>query len=160
VEKARQLSRRIDDYAEGRFDLDGVDRKDVRRIWPVVLSGAALLMAEMLYDWIVDEIGDHLRQPTVQPLTILAMADWEQLCGLLEDGQSALDLLERKTAAYRRLDWRRMVCDDAFLPSNTRASALVQKADTSFRRMIEHFGWDLDFRGLRRPRALRVTGRV
>lgn len=142
VNKAQQLSRRIDDYLGGRFELDGIDRRHVTRIWPVVLSGASLLMAEMLHEWIVEEIGDHLRQPTVQPLTILDMTDWEQLCGLLETGQSAPDLLERKTGAYRGLDWRRMVHDDPFLPSDARASAVVEKGDASFRRMIEDFGWD------------------
>jgi hypothetical protein len=142
VEKAQQLSRRIDDYHDEHLELDGVDRQHVTRIWPVVLSGATLLMAEMVYDWIVEEIGDHLQQPTVQPLTILDMADWEQLCGLLEAGWSAPELLERKTGAYRRLDWRRMVFDDPFLPSDARASAVVQKADAAFRRMVEGFGWD------------------
>ena len=142
VDKAQQLSRRIDDYREGRFELDGVDRQHVRRIWPVLLSGAALLMTEMLYDWIVEEIGDHLHQPSVEPLTVLDMTDWEQFCGLVEAGRTAPDLLERKTGAYRRLDWRRMVYDDPFLPSDARASAVVQKGDASFRRMIKDFGWD------------------
>lgn len=136
------MSRRIDDYRAGRFELDGVDRQHVKRIWPVILSGAAFLMAEMIYDWIVEEIGDHLQQATVQPLTILDMADWEQLCGLLEAGRWAPDLLERKTGGYRRLDWRRMVSDDPFLPSDARGSAVVQRADAAFRQMIESFGWD------------------
>jgi hypothetical protein len=142
VDKAQQLSRRIDDYREGLFEVDGVDRQHVQRIWPVVLSGATFLMAEMVYDWIVDEIGDHLRQPFVQPLTVIDMADWEQLCGLVETGWSVPDLLERKTGGYRRLDWRRMVADDPFLPAEARALAVVEKADTAFRRMIEGFGWD------------------
>jgi hypothetical protein len=142
VEKAQQLSRRIDDYLAGRYELDGVRQEDIRRIWPVVLSGASLLMAEPVYDWIIDAVGDHLRQATVQPLTIIDMADWEQLCGQLEAGRAAPDLLERKTGAYRRLDWRRMVYEDPFLSGETRTSALVQRANASFRRMIEDFGWD------------------
>jgi hypothetical protein len=142
VEKAQQLSRRIDDYRDGRFDLDGVGRQHVQRIWPVVLTGAGLLMAEMVYDWLVEEIGDHLKQPTVQPLTIIDMADWEQLCGLIEAGWSVPDLLARKVGGYRRLDWRRMVIDDPFLPNDARASAVVEKADAAFRGMIEGFGWD------------------
>jgi hypothetical protein len=137
VEKAQQLSRRIDDYRADRFELDGIDRRHVRRIWPVVLSGATLLMAEQVYDWILAEVGDHLRQPTVQPLTILDMSDWEQLCGLLEADWSAPALLERKTGAYRRLDWRRMVFDDPFLPNDARASAVVEEAHSSFRRLIQ-----------------------
>lgn len=142
VEKAQQLSRRIDDYRDGRFDIDGVDRQHVLRIWPIVLSGASLLMAEMVYDWIVQEIGVHLQQPTVQPLTILDMSDWEQFCGLVEAGLSAPDLLERKTGAYRRLDWRRMVIEDPFLPNDARASAVVRRSDASFKELVEGFGWD------------------
>jgi hypothetical protein len=35
-----------------------------------------------------------------------------------------------------------MVYDDPFLPSDARASAVVQKGDASFRRMIKDFGCD------------------
>jgi hypothetical protein len=96
----------------------------------------------MVYDWIAQELGVHLQQPTIQPLTVLDIADWEQLCGLLERGWSAIDLLERKTGGYRRLDWRRMVFDDPHLPNDARASAVVEGADVAFRQMIERFGWD------------------
>ena len=72
------------------------------------------------------------------------MADWEQLCGLVEAGRSVPELLARKMGGYQRLDWRRMVYDDPFLPSDARASAVVEKADAAFRSMVEGFGFDWD----------------
>jgi hypothetical protein len=99
---------RPSDQAHGRFELDGVDRQHVKRIWPIVLSGATLRMAEKVYDWIVEESGDHLQQATAQSLTILDMADWEQLRGLLEAGWSAPQLLARnvvRTAASIGAVW-------------------------------------------------------
>lgn len=99
--KAQQLSRRIDDYLDGAFELEGVDRNVVERVWPVVLTGASFLMTELVYEWIICEVGDHLGQLVTQPLAVLDIADWEQLCGLVEVGWTVPRLLARKAGSYR-----------------------------------------------------------
>jgi hypothetical protein len=139
--KAQQLSRRIDDYLNGAFELEGVDRNAVERVWPVVLTGASFLMTELVYEWIIREIGKHLRQPATQPLTVLDIADWEQLCGLVEVGWTVPRLLARKVGAYRGLDWRRMVKDDPYLPHETRPSVVAQQADRAFRDAVARLGF-------------------
>jgi hypothetical protein len=139
--KARQLSRRIDDYLAGAFELEGVDRNVVERVWPVVLTGASFLMTELVYDWIIREVGDHLAQPVTQALTVLDIADWEQLCGLVEAGWTVPRLLTRKVGAYRGLDWRRMVNDDPHLPHEARPSVVAQQADRAFREAVARLGF-------------------
>ncbi len=146
--KAQQLSRRIDDYLDGAFELDGVDRSTVERVWPVILTGASFVMTEHVYDWIIREVGDHLRQPGTRALTVLDMADWEQVCGLVEAGWTVPRLLGRKTGAFRCLDLRRMVKDDPYLPDETRPSMVAQQADRSFREAVARLGFqDLAERG-------------
>jgi hypothetical protein len=140
--KAQQLSRRIDDYLNGAFELEGVDRNVVERIWPIVLTGASFLMTELVYEWIIREVGDHLGQSSTQPLTVLDIADWEQLCGLVEAGWTVPALLTRKTGAYRALDWRRMVKDDPYLPHETRPSVVAQQADRAFRDAVARLGFE------------------
>jgi hypothetical protein len=141
TDKAQQLSRRIDDYLAGAFELEGVDRNVVERVWPVVLTGASFLMTELVYEWIIREVGDHLGQPVTQPLTVLDIADWEQLCGLVEAGWTVPRLLTRKVGAYRGLDWRRMVKDDPHLPHETRPSVVAQEADRAFREAVARLGF-------------------
>jgi len=142
VDKATQLSRRIDDFEGGRFGLERVHHEDVVRIWPVVVTGASFLIAEPVYDWLMDELGDNLKQPRVQALTVLDITDFEQFCGLIEAGHAAPDLLTRKTQGYLRLNWRRMVNDDPYLPSDARAEGSINRMNQAFARLIEDFGWD------------------
>jgi hypothetical protein len=139
--KAQQLSRRIDDYLDRAFELEGVDRNAVERVWPVVLTGASFVMTELVYDWIIREVGDHLRQSVPQPLAVLDIADWEQLCGLVEVGWTVPRLLARKAGAYLGLDWRRMVKDDPYLPHETRPSVVAQQADRAFREAVARLGF-------------------
>ena len=139
--KGGQLSRRIDDYLAGAFSYPGVDLAHVHRIWPIVVTGSGLLLTEILSDEIDSSLADSFKQAKVQPLTIMDLADLEQLAGLVEAGKSIPDLLARKIGVYRRLDWRRMVADDPSLPQ-TRPSHAVDRWYDAWREMIVGFGWD------------------
>jgi hypothetical protein len=139
--KGSQLSRRIDDLLAGEFSYPEVDLAHVRRVWPIVVTGPGLLMTEVLSDEIDARMEGAFEQARVQPLTILDLADLEQLVGLVEAGWAIPDLLARKTGAYRRLDWRRMVADDPALP-DARGSHVVERWYDAWRAMIVDFGWD------------------
>lgn len=99
------------------------------------------MMTELVYDWIIREVGEHLGQSVTQPLAVLDIADWEQLCSLVEAGWTVPQLLARKTGAYRGLDWRRMVNDDPYLPHETRPSVVAQQADRAFRDAVARLGF-------------------
>ena len=139
--KARQLSRRIDDYLNGEFDYPGVERSHVRRIWPVVVTGPGLSMSEVLWDELQQRLRGALQQARVRPLTIFDLADLDQVIGLVEGGWSVPELLERKTGGYLRLDWRRMVSEDPNM-SAARAPQIVSRWDQASNRMIQDLGWD------------------
>jgi hypothetical protein len=144
VEKASQLSRRIDDFREGKFILEGVDRSNVRRIWPVVITAPGLFMTEPLWRELNRRLADALTQPNVQPLVVLDVYDLEVLAGLLEAGKHLPDLLAAKTGSpYVALDWSRMVADDPHLDP-VRPASVVRRSSEQFRRLAERFGFDPD----------------
>lgn len=140
--KARQLSRRIDDFRSGSLVYPGVSVGHVERIWPVLVTGTGLLMNEALANRIRDDLGDHLRQPRVQYLTILDLADLEQLCALVEQGHSVAELLRRKVGGYAELDFRRMVHDDPHLNHTARSAGSERRIRNAFAMVGERFGLD------------------
>ena len=96
--KGQQIGRRIHDYLRGEFSVPGVDPNLVRRVWPVVVTGPSLVMTEVLWDSVTDEIGPALEHPLIRPLTVLDLADLEQLTGLVEAGWSVPDSLSARLA--------------------------------------------------------------
>jgi hypothetical protein len=140
--KARQLSRRIDDFLAGRLVYPDLAAEHVERIWPVLVTGTGLLMNEALANRIRDDLGQHLRQPRVQYLTILDLADVEQLCALVEQGHSVAEVLRHKLGGYAELDFRRMVHDDPHFDHCARSAGSEQRIRNAFAMVGERFGWD------------------
>jgi hypothetical protein len=54
----------------------------VIRIWPIVVYADALLLSKLLWDYIDANGGIERDQPSVQPLTLLEMGEFERLLGL------------------------------------------------------------------------------
>lgn len=151
--KAEQLSARIDDYFADRFAIAGVERSNVARVWPVVVTASGLLMSEPLHAYLHQQIGDALQQPRVHGLTVMDLADLEQMCALVEAGHSIPDLLARKAGGYRGLDWRRMVNEDPYLPAEVRFSGMERRSDALWMNAVEDYGWDPEqFRSEQRQR--------
>ena len=129
--KGNQLSRRIDEFLAGAYSYPGVDRAHVRRIWPVVVTGPGLLMTELLADELDTRMSEAFKQPNVQPLTVLDLADLEQLAGLVETGLTIPNLLRRKLGAYRRAQagaaWWPMI-----RPCRNGEAATLSAADSTF----------------------------
>lgn len=142
LHKARQLSRRIDDLVAGRLVYPELSVDHVERIWPVVVTGTGLLMNEALANRIRDELGDHLRQPGVQYLTVLDLTDVEQLCALVEQGHSVAKVLSHKLGGYAELDFRRMVHDDPHFDHAARSAGTEQRIRQAFKMTVERLGWD------------------
>jgi hypothetical protein len=140
--KARQLSRRIDDLLGGRLVYPDVSVTHVERIWPVLVTGTGLLMNEALANRIREDLRDHLRQPRVQYLTVLDLADLEQLCALVERGHSVAGILERKLGGYAELDFRRMVHDDPHLDHEARSAGSKRRIGEAFATVAERLGLD------------------
>jgi hypothetical protein len=133
IDKVRQLSKRIDDYLDGAFEVPDVTRDLVARIWPVLVTGSGLMMMEPLWDEIEERVAHALRQVRVQSLSIFDLSDLESVCALMERGHSLPDLLSRKTGGpYRTLDWRRVVSDDPHLPATARFSGLRRRHDEAW----------------------------
>lgn len=143
-DKIEQLGRRVADLTNPKSGarIPGVDITTVHRIWPIVVTGAGLLENEILWDY-MDEHSAQLRSTArVQPLTLLDLADLELLAGLVEHGHTVVELLDRKTEGpYARIDFRRFVNDDPFLPNSSRARRTVERWHTAMDRCAKLLGF-------------------
>ncbi len=75
------------------------------RIFPVLLSYDHLGENAALYEWLDEQCKklNLLQHPTVQPLTLMEMDDYEALLKLAADGRSIIDLLAQKVGPKWRL---------------------------------------------------------
>jgi hypothetical protein len=154
--KAGQLDRRIGDFLDGQWHPPDVDPNHIQRIWPVIVT-ADVLQNEMLWGEIRDRIGGLFSQPKVQRLTILDLADLEQITALVERGHGLLDLIMRKARGpYAELDFRRFVFETPGLPKEIRLSLLDERWFAEVDQTASAFGLDLKSpEAVRRRRELR-----
>lgn len=99
ISKAAQLDHCINALRrpDSPAALPGVDMARVERIWPVIVLEGAIPQTVMLREYLNTRLEDQLRQPGVQPLSILSMADLEVLAGFIEDGHRLAVTLRRWT---------------------------------------------------------------
>lgn len=140
--KAGQLDRRIDDFLVGDWSLPNLESEHIQRIWPIVVT-ADVLQNELLWDEIREHLGGLFSQPKTQRLTVLDLADLEQLSALVERGHSLLDLVTGKARGpYAELDFRRYVADTPGLSVEVRPSLLDQRWLNEVDKAAGAFGLD------------------
>ena len=61
---------------------------------------------------------------------------------LVEAGHSIPTCSPARRAVYRGLDWRRMVNEDPYLPSEGRFSGVARRSEQLWMRAAEDYGWD------------------
>lgn len=136
TKKVARLSARIDDYLDGAFEVPDSDRRAVRRIWPLLVTGSGILFSRPLWSEIETRTEGALRQAPVQPLSVFDLHDLELLCSFIEAGHSLPDLLRRKTGGpYRELDWRRVVSDDPHLRADKPFSGVDARSNRAWRQV-------------------------
>lgn len=143
IGKSKQLGRRIADFRAGDWGLPGVDPNHVHRIWPIVVS-ADVMQNQLLWDEIRSQLGSDLRQPKVQPLTLLDLAELEHVAALVERGHGLVGLISAKAKGpYAELDFRRFVADTPGLPEEIRLSLLDDRWAVEMHGAAEAFGFDI-----------------
>lgn len=109
----------------GGPNVEGLDMRRIRRIWPVVLSAEAPPQQPPLWDFLDREAGGVLKGLGAEPLTILDVEDFEMLCGVVESGRSLASILERKCRPeFARLELRVWFKEDPLAPAQRRPDAL------------------------------------
>ena len=142
--KVEQLAERTHDFFNGDWTPPGVDIPRVRRVWPVVVT-ADILLNELLWDELAESLPAGLRDARVQPLTLLDLADVEQLAAIIDTGQWLPTLLHRKTSGvYARLDFRRFVFDAPDLPANRHLTMLEERWHQAVLDAVARLGFDID----------------
>jgi hypothetical protein len=151
--KAGQLDERIDDFLASEWHPPDVDPAHIQRIWPVIVT-ADVLQNEMLWDEIRDRLSGLFVQPKVQPLTILDLADLEQIAALVERGHGLLDLIAQKAKGpYAELDFRRFVSEAPGLPEEIRLSLLDERWLAEVDLAAASFGLDVSSADVVRERG-------
>lgn len=105
-QKVRQMDDVIVALLSGVARIPGVDHTRLRRIWPIIVSPEGVAQTPPFWICYDANVGSRLRQPTVQPVTILRLADFEELMGWAKAGIHLVRALEDKTApSWRRRGW-------------------------------------------------------
>jgi hypothetical protein len=142
--KAGQLDRRIGDFLDGEWHPPEVDPAHIQRVWPVIVT-ADVLQNELLWDEVRERLAGLFSRPKVQRLTILDLADLEQIGALVERGHGLLDLIARKAGGpYAELDFRRFVSETPGLPEEIRLSLLDERWQAEVDAAARSFGLEVD----------------
>jgi hypothetical protein len=147
VDKACQLSDRIDDLVTTEAAIPDVDMRLVKRVWPVLVTPAGLIENGLLWDHLDERIAGHLDQARVRPLTLLDFSDLERLAGLVEAGYSIPALLRDKTSGpFGRIDFRRFVTDHLREDEIRRPRILVERWQEAVDQIAAILGYDVEER--------------
>jgi hypothetical protein len=143
--RAAQLSRKIDDALAGRIDFPGAPRDTLSRIHPVICLWDGFPLGPYLYERIlraVEEAG-YLKQPRVAPLQIIAVEEFEMLCGLVTKNWLFTDLLQEHSQG----DWAREAMSEFLRARHRKDLAMPPILEDDFKAI-----------GARLPTALFASG--
>jgi hypothetical protein len=143
VGKINQLDNCINQLVGEHAELPGVAIRSVERIWPVLVTGGAVLQSPALWDYLDARCPLALSQARVQPLTLLDPEDLERLLGLVEAGHPLPELLSAKTSKpYARVDFAYWMTRDPLAPRDARRA---QSLGRSFSDAMESAMCGIDF---------------
>jgi hypothetical protein len=141
--RVKKLDTCIEALLDGRARIPDIDAKNVRHIWPVIVTAGDVFQSEMLWDYIEDEAGSRLQQKQVKPLTLLDMDDFELLMGLVDGGASLVDILRRKAESpFRQLDLQQWRANDPTAPAEHRPHVMTERMREVTRALTNQLGID------------------
>lgn len=143
VEKAQQLGRVMRDIGCGSAKLDGIDPRQLRTFWPVIVTPENALQTPSLWAWIERECSGLFDLPrpechqVVKPLVLLEIEEYERLMGLVREGAALLSVLERKTdELWRQRDLKAMLNDDIGAFGSGESEFIQEELHRTFRSTI------------------------
>lgn len=143
IEKVHQLDDCITALIEGDAEFPDVDLSLVHRIWPVVVTAGEIAQVDPLWAYLDERADRYLKQPKVQPLTLLDIEDYEQLLGLVEQGAALHDLLALKNSPeYQRYELAIWLDKDPRAPKLDRPPKMV---DDAYEREADRMERAIDF---------------
>jgi hypothetical protein len=120
LRKVRQLGNRIADLLARRAALPDVEIAHVERFWPILVT-TDVTQTEPLHDLIDAALPDVYGDRRVQSLLVCDPEDLELLMGMVEDGGSLTDILNRRQGGpYAKLELKRWVFEDSGSPGERR----------------------------------------
>jgi hypothetical protein len=127
--KIGQLDHCINQLLNGNASIPGVEIGLTDRIWPVIVTAGNVTQNPLIWGYLNAATEGRLAQTVTQPVTLLDLEDYEQLCGLIEGGHSIVSILERKTQLpYRDLEFAIWLTRDANAPGQAPRPSMVEAA--------------------------------
>jgi hypothetical protein len=148
IKTVNQVGNCISNLLSGTAQIPTLDIANVRQIWPIVVSNARLVQTPLLWDYIrssgdPDKTRVLYEDARVQPLTLMDAEDFEQLCGLIEAGTTAPQILAMKTQEqWRERDFAIWLKQDPDAPSDRVRASLVEDI---YNRGMERVQEGIDF---------------
>jgi hypothetical protein len=116
IKKMKQLGDRLRDMFEDPSRVPMLDLKNVRRVWPIIVSSEGIFHSPSVWGYTSDVGGAALTftreevSASVQPHILLDLEELEILMGLVSEGHDLVGLLERKVSdTWRQLHFKSLV---------------------------------------------------
>jgi hypothetical protein len=102
--KSRQLTERIRDFRAGLYTIGGLRDTDLPRIFPVIATLQSMPESSLTWAYFNEQLRSHglLQDSRVEPLQLLDIEEIEILEGVLPQGVSLPDILDRRMADPER----------------------------------------------------------
>lgn len=96
---AKQLNRVIDDFSEKQFELDGINKDHIHKIYPVILTLSPIPQADLI--WMEEfepqlKSFGYLQQKHVAKLQLIDIEEMEMIEALVKSGFNFKDILKNK----------------------------------------------------------------
>jgi hypothetical protein len=98
IKKAEQLTDRIRDFRAGLYTIGGLSHRELPRIYPVIATFQSLPESFFTWEYINERLTNEglLQGAGIAPLQVLDIEEIEILEGILPQGVSLLEILQRR----------------------------------------------------------------
>jgi len=126
--KIRQLAKPVSAVLAGQASIPDVDAAQIERAWPVVVTAGSMLVTELLWDRIDEQLPAQLRGGRVEKLAVLDIDDFEFFLAIGASGVFLPDLLRHWLGgAYRTLDFTRFATQELGIDPALRLPIIEQR---------------------------------
>jgi hypothetical protein len=118
-DKMKQLGRVIGDVWDDPARMPDVELTHIQRVWPIVVVGDGLFQNPSIWEHIQNSAGHYLDHPrsrvnaSIQPVILIDLEELEMLMGIVSEGHSLTEILERKvTDLWVSRDMKSLIHDE------------------------------------------------
>lgn len=135
--KVRQIAAPVTAILAGDATIPDVDHRQIERVWPMIVTGGAMLITELLWDQVEAMLPLGLNAARVAPLTILDIDDFELLLAIGATGQHLPTVIRTwREGAYCKLDFAQFAYHEFGVDSALRLPIINERYEALAERML------------------------